>query len=689
MHGTEELQAGTHGQPPGLPPPETPDPDRRDGRLRIGNIDIDRLRFDEALDAIAGLVERGQGGSVFTPNIDHVVLAEHDAAFLEAYRHATLSLADGMPILWAARLLGKPIPEKVSGSDLILPLMGLAALHGWRIYLLGGAPGVAEEAAAAIRARYPVEFAGIDAPPISVDPDDPKSWNALARIAEARPEIVLVALGAPKQEVWIHRNAAAFGPAVVIGVGASLDFIAGRVPRAPPWMSQAGLEWLYRLVHEPRRLWRRYLLRDPEFLGILLRTWRMSRVSTGAIAKNRWGIASAFGLAMTVIARKPIGPTKQSTVRQASRSERAAPTADPHTAYRQSNRFPSLDGLRAISIVAVIWHHASGATAGVLSRGRLGVELFFVISGYLITTLLLREAQTHGAISLPRFYQRRALRIFPLYYAVLLLYVLLVRNLEPHSAAGIQFFGDLPAFATYTSNWFVDRNGGARVIFYFAWSLATEEQFYLVWPWVLRFSRRWQVPCGVAILLVIVKLLVDQASAAGLVSASALAFRVASSIAMAICLGCLIAYTLHFERAFRLVWRAVGTRWSAPLAIAALIACIAVPGVPELVIYLAMAYLVAACCARPDHTLAGLFANRSFVYVGTISYGMYLLHMIALHVVRLLPKLTGLETFALTLLLTVALATVSYRFFEHPFLRLKRRLRADAAPRLVSTPSRA
>jgi N-acetylglucosaminyldiphosphoundecaprenol N-acetyl-beta-D-mannosaminyltransferase len=248
-------------------------------RVRIGLIDIDAVRFGEALDAIADLVARRRGGSVFTPNVDHVVIAEHDPAFRDAYRQADLVFADGMPLIWASRLMGQLLPAKVSGSDLILPLAERGARAGWRFYLLGGAEGVAQAAAENIARRFGATVVGADAASLAVEADDPGTRAALGRIERSRPDVVLVALGAPKQEVWIHRHTPELRPAVAIGVGAGLDFVAGRVKRAPRWVSRSGLEWLWRLAREPRRLWRRYLVRDPEFLRIAWQAWRASRTA--------------------------------------------------------------------------------------------------------------------------------------------------------------------------------------------------------------------------------------------------------------------------------------------------------------------------------------------------------------------------------------------------------------------------
>ncbi len=241
-------------------------------RVRIGRLWIDALTFPEALREIEALVAAGAGGCVFTPNVDHVVTAEDDGEFRAAYGEASLAFADGQPLVWSSRALGTPLPAKISGSDLAWPLMELAARRRWRVYLLGGGPSVADAAAARLLRDLGVHVVGVDAPAIDLDAPGGEGDAAAERVRMARPDLLLVALGAPKQERWIHRHLQRIRPAVAVAVGAALDFLAGHVRRAPGWMSRAGLEWLYRLAQEPRRLARRYLLKDPRFLPILLRT---------------------------------------------------------------------------------------------------------------------------------------------------------------------------------------------------------------------------------------------------------------------------------------------------------------------------------------------------------------------------------------------------------------------------------
>lgn len=235
-------------------------------RIRVGQVPIDVLDFEGALDAIDRLVQAGKGGTVFTPNVDHVVVAEQNARFRAAYAACDLSMVDGMPLLWASRALGSPLPVKISGSDFVKPLLRRAAERGYRVYFLGGDPGVAEQARDKLLVEMPtLNIVGIDSPRIDIDHVD---QAMIARIRDARPDLVLLALGAPKQEIFAHEQRAALSPAVLLGIGASLDFIAGSKRRAPAWMSDAGLEWLFRLAQEPRRLASRYLVRDSRFIWI-------------------------------------------------------------------------------------------------------------------------------------------------------------------------------------------------------------------------------------------------------------------------------------------------------------------------------------------------------------------------------------------------------------------------------------
>jgi N-acetylglucosaminyldiphosphoundecaprenol N-acetyl-beta-D-mannosaminyltransferase len=242
----------------------------RPGRVRIGPIWLDALTFDETLDEIERRAVSGEGGAVFTPNVDHMVNLARSASFRAAYERASLALVDGQALLWASKLLGTGLPEKISGSDLVPRLLERAGRRGLRVYFLGGGPGIALEAAEVARRRYGASIVGVDSPLVSRTGE--ATDDVVERIRAARPHLLFVALGAPKQELFIDRYRERLLPVVSLGIGASLDFVAGRVRRAPAWVSRAGLEWLFRLSQDPKRLARRYLVDDPRFAGIFLRT---------------------------------------------------------------------------------------------------------------------------------------------------------------------------------------------------------------------------------------------------------------------------------------------------------------------------------------------------------------------------------------------------------------------------------
>jgi peptidoglycan/LPS O-acetylase OafA/YrhL len=353
-----------------------------------------------------------------------------------------------------------------------------------------------------------------------------------------------------------------------------------------------------------------------------------------------------------------------------------------HDDYLRTPYFGSLDGLRAIAVLGVIWQHVAGPHGGALGRTGLGVSLFFAISGFLITTLLLREQRRNGSFSLRRFYIRRTLRIFPLYFAVLAVYVVLVALTRHGSAESAQFFDNLPAYATYTSNWFVRGAAANGAIFYHAWSLATEEQFYLVWPVLLlavltlvhTSGRALALACAV----VGAGVLADQL-ATHAIGGSGLGVTVVRSIATPICLGAMLAAILHHPVGYDRAGRVLGSRWAAPLLALALIA--ALQALPTLWVELCMALLVAAVCVREDHRLARGLRARPLRLVGVVSYGVYLMHMLAANAVRpLLGHDFGVDVFAAAAVLAVAMAYVSYRFFETPILRLKTRFGGVSAP---------
>lgn len=351
---------------------------------------------------------------------------------------------------------------------------------------------------------------------------------------------------------------------------------------------------------------------------------------------------------------------------------------DRHAAYLRAARFPSLDGLRFLSIAPVIWHHSTtGPLPGLLGKGPVGVNLFFAISGFLITTLMLRERRSTGKVAVGAFYARRALRIFPLYYAVLALYVVRAWLLPPADPVRAHFFRSLPFWATYTADWLVDFGVPHPVLFAFGWSLATEEQFYLVWPWIVRASRAWRFPVLAALLLLGADQAVEHGLFLAVLPADGLARRMVASIATPILLGALLAFLLDARRGFAVAARVLGRRASAPLAFGAVVALLAADAVPLVAVQAALALLVGACCVRPDHGLTALTDAAPVRWVGTVSYGMYLLHVSAITAARwVLPVGSGVPAvFGVAFVVTLGAAAASYRWLERPFLGLRERLR--------------
>jgi N-acetylglucosaminyldiphosphoundecaprenol N-acetyl-beta-D-mannosaminyltransferase len=248
-------------------------------RVNIAGAQVDRYSFQEA---VRRIIEHASAGGppayVVTPNAHHVSLLRDSAHFRMVYDGAWLALADGVPLVWASRLLGTPLPERVSGSDLFPAICKAVAGTGLRVFLLGGRPGAAEEAARVLQERYPgLLVAGFDCPPLGFDKDPEQSRRALDAVRAARPDILFVALGAPKQENWMYENRERAGVPVSIGVGASFDIVAGMFRRAPKWVRKAGLEWLFRTAEEPGRLWKRYALTNPRFVWLVARQYAHSR----------------------------------------------------------------------------------------------------------------------------------------------------------------------------------------------------------------------------------------------------------------------------------------------------------------------------------------------------------------------------------------------------------------------------
>jgi N-acetylglucosaminyldiphosphoundecaprenol N-acetyl-beta-D-mannosaminyltransferase len=242
----------------------------------IFGIDIDAIPMEVAVGRLVEWLESPLVACryVVTPNVDHIVKLKKLAPFRDAYKAASMVVADGKPLVLASRLLGRPLPETVPGSDLVPRLLEKASVmqRPVKVFLLGAAPGVADRAGSIIARRWPhVMVAGTHSPPFGFEHVPEECDRIVAQISACQPDLLIVGLGAPKQELWVHAHKERIEAKVVICAGATIDFIAGSKARAPVWMRQSGLEWLHRIVCEPRRLLGRYVHDALVFPTVLLR----------------------------------------------------------------------------------------------------------------------------------------------------------------------------------------------------------------------------------------------------------------------------------------------------------------------------------------------------------------------------------------------------------------------------------
>ncbi len=242
----------------------------------VAGLALDPLTENDVVEHVIAELAAGRGGHVVTPNIDICRAVSKDPALRRLVAAAEVVVADGMPLVWASRLQGTPLPERVTGADLIWSLSKAAARAGYPIYLLGGPPGVARQAADQLTSCHPtLHVCGVDAPPYGFETTRDGVARIRRRVTTAGPRIVFVGLGFPKQDRLIAELRGDLPGTWFVGCGAAIAFAAGATARAPEWMQDHGLEWLFRLAAEPTRLARRYLLDDLPFaLGMLVRCLR-------------------------------------------------------------------------------------------------------------------------------------------------------------------------------------------------------------------------------------------------------------------------------------------------------------------------------------------------------------------------------------------------------------------------------
>ena len=365
-------------------------------------------------------------------------------------------------------------------------------------------------------------------------------------------------------------------------------------------------------------------------------------------------------------------------------------SAASHETYLATRHFGSLDGLRCLCILAVIWHHSPKPEIDLrlAGMGFLGVGMFFVLSGYLIVTLLLRERDNTGGISLKDFYARRTIRIFPIYYLLLIALAVYYAIFERGSEDAQNYFHDLPYFATYTSTWVQTHTGNLNIL----WSLATEEQFYILWPLVEKLLRpKWALGVLFGIIGVnqLVNFGVTDPFFASLFGERFNNLSIMEATFTPIALGVLLAHVMHHRRSFDTVARWLAPAWTPAVILLALLLFLEfapgdISGWPRLTIHLLMTILLASLVVREQHWLRRPLRFWPIARMGTISYGMYLYHMWCVHFVRVGFEKAGIEgqprlwLFPIAaVLLTVAVSEMSFRIVETPLLRLKKRFATD------------
>ena len=243
-------------------------------RISFMNIEIDNVDLKEAVAAIFNLTRERTGAYVVTPNVDHIDHLPKDEQFLAAYQKAELVLVDGTPVYLASTLYGTPLKEKITGPKLSEAVIKEAADKGMSVFFLGGMPGVAEKAYENLYDKYPgFQLAGTYSPPLGFEKNPKMCMYICELVSSASPDIVITAMGSPKTEVFLKNYADQMEAGVLLSVGAAMDFFAGTKKRCPAWVSRIGMEWFYRFLQEPRRLFKRYFIDDMQYFKLVVKYW--------------------------------------------------------------------------------------------------------------------------------------------------------------------------------------------------------------------------------------------------------------------------------------------------------------------------------------------------------------------------------------------------------------------------------
>lgn len=234
------------------------------------NTFINNVTMSETVEAIEQMIAADKKSYVVAINVDVVMKIEADPYLKKIVDDADMVLVDGKPLVWISKLHGRPLKEKVSGSDLVPLLCEVAAKNGYKVFIIGGKEGSAERAKQRLEEKLPdIKIVGTYAPPFGFEKDDAELERINRMISQAHPDLLITCFGCPKQEKWIYENIEKYDAKVSICAGATVDFLAGNVTRAPRWMSEHGLEWFYRFLQEPRRMFRRYFVDDIKIVQLI------------------------------------------------------------------------------------------------------------------------------------------------------------------------------------------------------------------------------------------------------------------------------------------------------------------------------------------------------------------------------------------------------------------------------------
>jgi 1,2-diacylglycerol 3-beta-glucosyltransferase len=565
-------------------------------RVEVGEVPVDRVDTAQAVDRIVAAIDSRVFTQVCTVNLQFVAGAHRDSEVRQVLQRSALNVADGVSVLLLARLAGHRLPERIAGLDLVCALMPELARRRGRIFLLGGSACAAQRTARKLTERFPgLVICGIEVPAIL--PVEQIGTDGLcARIDAARPDLLLVAFGHPKQELWIDRNRELLGQLVAMGVGCTFDVLSGQRHRAPRWMQRAGLEWLYRAVHEPRRLLPRYA-RD----GALL----LASLIPGAVHRRLLPKAS-----------RPVLQTRTSIA-------------------RTGHRLAGIDGLRAFAAMWVVLFHVrafSGARLPlvdvVVRSGSTGVSLFLVLSGFCL--FLPFAGGRAGRFATRRFLVRRCRRLMPAYYVSLLLILAVTATagvalgLAGYGARGIaaQAAAHLSLVHTLFPSTFYALNGAY-------WSLGLEWQLYLTLPLLVIGVRRLglaRVAIAVVAVNVVYRLVLDQLVGHGMVAADSI---LATAVLPNLFPGRWAEFVLGMVAAElyatgRVAGWAGWLRW-APILLVPL-ALVAVGSPLSHLLFGGVFFVLVAVVLSGNNLVSRAFSWRPLVALGVMSYSLYLVH---------------------------------------------------------------